>query len=525
MKAPSIAAQWGAIRRVYPIYTAVSEEFALGPGPYPNLDELTAESEAEAIGRVQGWLAEMDELIQPHQFRYILERTDILSSEDRLRALVLRYLRKDPRTDSDRQKLHYLLNQYVCVCSPPSFRNRDVRLEDVAQVLEPVLGEPEPELPEWLRPLCRLVVQMPRCASLQELQSSILGPGRELKNGDGEQYFSTAALLVFTHFNYCARRDFTRLLNAELQAIDNAVQKLDANGVEDIDCTSAGFGERETLTNIRLVLDELRTSTSPAYSGGTYSSDSVVERIQALRAAIEAAVRSRSTTPAEAGETRIAGMESQIQQLSRQLAQLSTEFSGLRKIVAKLVAQPQALSSAGPQASRCNGTPPPLPAVLAVDTRESVCAPPENAPAPMATPPSEDVAAQVQRSIGEIRKALAQQGKSPSGLVKLGSQTVLLNAREIDAMNASAEPASLAQRAIAVRSLLLKFVETADPLTTADLSPMAAYARDLLADLQKTLGSSSVPMRDALASSARQLRTVLQHAEQAERRARLAQHA
>jgi hypothetical protein len=524
MKLISIAAQWGAIRRVYPIYTAVAEEFTLSPGPYRSLDD-TAESETTVIEKVQGWLAEMDELVQPHQFRYILDRTDILSSEDHLRALVRRYLDKDHRTDSDREKLHYLLNQYVFVCAPPSFRARDVTLEDVAQVLESVLGEVSGDFPEWLAPLAQLTAETANCGRLKDLQTSILTPGRKLKNGNGEEYFSATALVIFTHFNYCTRRTFTRLLTAELQAIDDGIRELDSNQVGAIDCSSAGFGEEETLNNIRQVLDELRASTSPAYS-----CDAVVHRILALRLAVESAVRRIATALTDSDELRIAAMEDQVQQLTRDLARANNELAELRIAFARLVARFQAAAAAptvthdawaAPEAPELAPEPvpdcAPAPAVTGI-VQECVVS--STMAVPSAPPTgAQDINTQVQQAIDEIRRSLTRRAKTPSGIVNLGSHTVLLSAGEIDAMNATQDVAIVAQQAIGLRSLLMKCLDNGQP--SGDFWALGAYARTVLTDLQRTLGRNDTPMRDALAVSARQLRTVLQHAEQAARKARV----
>ena len=71
-RSAGIVAQWAAIRRVCPIYKAVAEQFGLGAPPYPRLDDLTGESEAKIVRDVQAWLGEMDDRIEPHQFRQIL---------------------------------------------------------------------------------------------------------------------------------------------------------------------------------------------------------------------------------------------------------------------------------------------------------------------------------------------------------------------------------------------------------------------------------------------------------------------
>src|SRR5512142_2354409 len=112
----STIAQWREIRRVYPIYAAIAKEFGYEDPPYASLDNLPGPSETLVIGAVQSWLAEMDERFEPHQFRSVLERPELARSEDILRGLIQRHLRKQNRSNADRDKLHYLLTQYASVC-------------------------------------------------------------------------------------------------------------------------------------------------------------------------------------------------------------------------------------------------------------------------------------------------------------------------------------------------------------------------------------------------------------------------
>ena len=128
----SVAAQWRAVRRLYPIYTALAERFGLGTPPYENLQLSAGESESAVIARVETWLGEMDERIQPHQFRQMLQSSGFANAEDKLHALVLRHLAKPGRGEADRDKLDFLLTQYLAIGTPPSFHGRDLSLEDVA---------------------------------------------------------------------------------------------------------------------------------------------------------------------------------------------------------------------------------------------------------------------------------------------------------------------------------------------------------------------------------------------------------
>lgn len=317
-----LLAQWTAVRSVYPIYAAVAKEFSLDPPPYDDLDAVESDAEVAATKRVQQWLGELDARIQPHQFRLILERTDILNSEDKLRALARRHLAKKNRTDADRDKLHYLLSQYLFICSPPSFRSRELSLAEVAHVLEPVLGECAAYVPESLQPLKALCDRMSACRSLAEFQSSILNAARESKSSMGEMYFGATALAVVTHFNHCAKRSFASLWMSEVQETEAGLDKLQARGVDAIDATGAGLSTTEGLLRIRELVKRLKTSTPPAYL--PFGLDLGSHRVRALRLAVEAAV---SDAIVREEQDRLVELKRELKQLRQEVIEARQQSS------------------------------------------------------------------------------------------------------------------------------------------------------------------------------------------------------
>lgn len=523
-RSSGIVAQWAAIRRVYPIYTAVVEQFGLGTPPYPRLEDLTGQSEAEIIRDVQGWLGEMDDRIEPHQFRQILEGTDILNSEDKLRVLVHRHLDKEHHSEADRAKLHYLLTQYFFVCCPPSFRSREVKLDEVAQVLEPVLGEMPTAVPESLEPLTCLVEQMPKCSSLGELQSSILEPGRELKGHALDAHFDIAALVVFTYFNYSARGAFRRLISAEVQAVEEGLRKLEEREVKTVNCTSAGLSPEEPVEAIRSLLEEMKSSVAPAYSV-----DSAGKRVRALRLAVSAAADRGTSALTDSDQARVSTLESQVQRLLAEVTQLRRDLNGVRSLTSRVLAQsnPPAVVQV-PSAAAANSKPAPAseisPAAVEPEPAPPPATPVEAATGPEVKPEAAEfsVANAVDRCIEQLQKLLGDGSVKASGLVKIGSETVLLAGSDIEAIRATGETAAVAQRAIALRVLLIKFIENARRGQCGDVAPWAAFAQTVLTDLGRAAGNSVAPAREALTSNSRQLRTVLQHAESAVRKGRLA---
>src|SRR4051812_4059385 len=149
----SPVAKWRSARRLYPIYTALALQFGLDAPPYENLDDPAVQGDPNFLARVQAWFDAIDERLHVAEFRQLLQGTAVAASEDKLQVLIERHYTKPDKTEADRDKLDFLLVQYFAVCSPPTVSDRELQMEDAAEVLAPVLGPVVGEPPEWLRPL------------------------------------------------------------------------------------------------------------------------------------------------------------------------------------------------------------------------------------------------------------------------------------------------------------------------------------------------------------------------------------
>ena len=130
-----IAAQWREARKLYVIYSALQERFALGAPPCAELESPIDRNEPEALKRVAKWLLEMDERIHVHQLRQLLQ-TSQLSTEEYLRPLITHHLQKEKKGEADRDKIDFLLVQYLSTCAPPSFYDHTVAFDEIAQQYE-----------------------------------------------------------------------------------------------------------------------------------------------------------------------------------------------------------------------------------------------------------------------------------------------------------------------------------------------------------------------------------------------------
>jgi hypothetical protein len=529
---PSIATQWASIRALYPIYAALANKFELGTPPYASVEEMGAQSEQEVIARVRLWFSQMDECIQPHQFRQMLQATGIAYAEDQLKALVRRHLEKPARNNTERDKLDLLLTQYFFVCAPPSFRSRDVTVEEVAEVLEPVLGERIEKTPQWLEPASELIDALRSCNSLQQLESlGIVQRGRQLKGTVGEKYFSATALVVFTHFSCCLRRAFAALFAAELLAIESGLERIEDHGTHTIDCSKAGLSAEEPIPNIRNLLDTIKTTAAPEYVADISS-----KRLLMLRAVVDAALSSTAAMTA-ADRTQLGQLESEVQELREHVAQLQAQHEQLSAAMAELACrlnEARELTSRNHDAQSSGILEPPVATVAPPECRNdapttaiATSAPPPAAAADPGMVPKEalDAPSALNKYVEKLRTTIKQAGPKFAGLVRIGSETLLLNEGELQVLQASATggdaDAQLIERAIVIRLLLVHKIERTKGGDLSDLVPFVNLARQILTDLQP-IGGMHGSVGAAARAAARQLLTVTQHGETAGRKARLA---
>jgi len=293
------ATQWEEARLVFPLYAALATQFDFGPLPYPPGELPPPRPTRTVFDKVLEWLADIDDKVLAYQIRQIPPEV-LNASEQGLRALVHRQLRKADKTDADRDKIDLLLVQYFAMCAPEQLYRNDISLEDVAQVLVPVLAEADATPLEWCEPLERILAKVEKCQSLRDLlEDGLLEQGRLLKDSAGCMFYDPAALVAFCRFNFIVRRAFIRMLHADLRAVRETIDLLEAAGVKTIDCRGAGFSAAETTMQLRFFCEHWRQPFQKDYTEGSVTH--ALEQLLALRADLEDALaRAMSGTQADA---------------------------------------------------------------------------------------------------------------------------------------------------------------------------------------------------------------------------------
>src|SRR6201989_2741291 len=162
---------WRVARRLHAIYAELDLTFELDMAPCVELEDNVDHTEPEVLDRVRQWFDQMDTRIQVWQLRQLLQSTG-LQNEENLRYLIVRHFERKQRTEPDKEKLDFLLVQYFAHCAPQGITEQQVTLDEVARVLEPVLGSMPESYPEWAPGLDDKLQLLNDSNSLEELQNS-----------------------------------------------------------------------------------------------------------------------------------------------------------------------------------------------------------------------------------------------------------------------------------------------------------------------------------------------------------------
>jgi len=289
-----LASQWEEARLTYPIYSALATQFDLVALPYRD-GELPPVRPTRAIfDRHLKWMEAVDEKALAYQLRQI-PPSILNASEEGLRSLVRRHLRRPKKSSGDRDKIDLLLVQYFAMRTTEDMLHKEVTLADVARILQPVLSEADATPLEWCEPLEEILGQARNCHSLRDLmEGGLLEQGRLLKDSAGPMFYDPAALVAFCRFNFLVRRAFIRMLHADLKAVREAIDALEAKGVKTIDCRRGGFSAAETTLELRHFCENWRQPFQKDYTQSSVTR--AFEQLLAVRADLEEALSIKSQT-------------------------------------------------------------------------------------------------------------------------------------------------------------------------------------------------------------------------------------
>jgi hypothetical protein len=278
---------WSETVSVFPIYLALAKQLGIAI-PFSQR-KLPDTPDAELSSQVQSWLDSMDERVLVYQLRHLLQMTTMNASENSLKSLIERHLRKRTKTTFDRDKIDFLLVQYFALCAPAKIYHKRIELADVAEVIKPILGEVAPAPLAWCEPLEVMIQSLHGFRSLREiLKTNFIEQGRKVKEAAGGMFYNPSALLAFIRFNFILRRTLIELMHADLIGTRAGIAKLEASEVHVIDCRNTGLSAAEPLTKVKKLADEWKQPFQKEYTERAISQ--AFEKLLGLRADVENAL-------------------------------------------------------------------------------------------------------------------------------------------------------------------------------------------------------------------------------------------
>jgi hypothetical protein len=282
-------AQWKEARSVFPIYLALAKQLEIEIPFSQAKRNLPEKPDLELYSEVHEWLDVMDQKVLVHQLRHLLQMTTLNASEPGLRGLIQRHLRKPKKSNIDRDKIDFLLVQYFALCAPAKIYHKQIEGGDVAQVMQPVLGDVDPAPLDWCAPLEQMIESLRGFRSLREiLKTNFIEQGRKVKETAGGMFYDPAALVSFIRFNFLLRRTLIELMHADLIAIRAGLGQLQSAGARIMDCHHFGLSAAEPLTKISALADEWKQPFQKEYTERTVSQ--AFDKLLGLRTDVEHAL-------------------------------------------------------------------------------------------------------------------------------------------------------------------------------------------------------------------------------------------
>jgi hypothetical protein len=281
--------QWTEARSVFPIYLALAKQLEIEI-PFPQAKRnLPEKPDIELFSEVQTWLDAMDQRVMVHQLRHLLQMTTLNASESGLRALIQRHWRKALKNKTDRDKVDFLLVQYFALCAAPKIYHKQIETSDVAQVMQPVLGDVDTRPLPWAEPLEKMITALRSFRSLREiLKTDFIDQGRKIKESLAGGFYEPPAMVAFVRFNFLLRRTLIELMHADLITIRSGLAQLEAGGVRILDCHHCGLSSAEPLAKVKELADEWKQPFQKEYTERTVNQ--AFEKLLGLRTDVEHAI-------------------------------------------------------------------------------------------------------------------------------------------------------------------------------------------------------------------------------------------
>lgn len=347
-----LVAQWRLARNLFPIYLELTRH--AHECPPPPCSSFESDDRPESLQAIRQWFEAVDASLSPARFRTVLQAANAMHSDTMLHAIAQHFLaRRDPVAPA-REKLDFVLLRYFSVCSPPSFHARTVSRRNVADVLQPLVGDC-PDGPAAAQPrLDQLLVRIAGCRTLDQF-TALLKEAAGWEAGLQAHYFDPPVLVGLTHFHYLLHLAAVAAVDTTLSQMVKHLEGLRAKGVEHLDCSIAGMSEKEAVSGL---IEKWKSWMVPQ------DVEFWLDELAAMLSGVEKAIAAAAGAPSDARVDTILAEMGRLRALAETMsAQLASLTQRLQRLEAKMeLTSPWAPSAEAAAAAKFRSplTPPPV---------------------------------------------------------------------------------------------------------------------------------------------------------------------
>jgi hypothetical protein len=238
----SMVAQWRIARNLFPIYAELVRQSGQCPPP---VSSFGADDRPESLDAVRDWFDAVDATCPAAQFRARVD-TVVGVNDTAWHAIALHLLavrRSDPET---RKKLAFVLTRYFAICSPPSFLSKSVSRRNVADVLQPLIGDCAEPAFTSPTPADELLHRLEACRGMADL-AAVFSDFTDCDQFFCEPYLAPAALAQATQLHYLFHVVAVEMVQAQTLNILTRLKALREHGVESVECHT---GEKKAVRDL-----------------------------------------------------------------------------------------------------------------------------------------------------------------------------------------------------------------------------------------------------------------------------------
>lgn len=315
-----MVAEWRIARNLFPIYMELARQSGQCPPPFSSFG---SDDRPESLEAVRNWFDALDATCPAARFRTEIESVVGLN-DTAWHTIALHFLVARRSDRETRKKLAFGLTRYFAISCPPSFRSKSITARQVADVLQPLIGDCPDSVDTESALAHDVVKRLENCRGLAELVSISRDlDGWEESLGDG--YLMPVALAQAAHLHYLLHLVAVDMVQALRLQIVPQLKALREHGLESLDCRAAGMSEIEAVDGLIATWNQWQVSNDIEYR---------LEELARVLLGLEKALANTHSNVADARvDAELAALRALAERFGAQLSAVTQRLQRLESII------------------------------------------------------------------------------------------------------------------------------------------------------------------------------------------------